>query len=516
MFAISVLLTLSAAALPKIGIGLEGIGGRGLEFVDVMTTSRAWVRLDGSPAKSDQHGWPLEDARVVVFDMRPTMAWAPPMDDPDAYQIDVSGTYHLRFKGVAEVKPAPEVASDITVVNQMHDAKTGLTYADVTLKLGKALMVLDFVGTKGGVKEVKLLRPGYTFTKTPTFHKPFLEALKPFPVLRFMDWLDTNGNNIFYGDPKNTIDWDQRRLPTDATQASSETNKYKKGVAWEYVAELARVTGKDIWVNVPAPASDAYVRDLAKFLKASIPASTKVFVEYSNEVWNWGFLQATYNQMAAEAEVKAGNSPLNNDGNADKFVWRRRRHAKKTVEIGKTFRSVLGERVRPIMSWWAIQPAEYADMLDWLKTTYGEPKNLIDGIAMAPYFNTEKAGPNASVDELIGAMRRSSDESMNMRREMIEVAKKYGLEPMCYEGGPDSGGGNPANIANRIRAMRDPRMEELVYRDIKNNWLDQGGGLFMYFTLTSPYSRYGMWGLTDDVTKTNTPKFRAIRRLLAQ
>ncbi|HSI74089.1 MAG TPA: hypothetical protein VK934_13005, partial [Fimbriimonas sp.] len=332
MFAISVLLTLSAAALPKIGIGLEGIGGRGLEFVDVMTTSRAWVRLDGSPAKSDQHGWPLEDARVVVFDMRPTMAWAPPMDDPDAYQIDVSGTYHLRFKGVAEVKPAPEVASDITVVNQMHDAKTGLTYADVTLKLGKALMVLDFVGTKVGVRDVKLLRPGYTFTKTPTFHKPFLEALKPFPVLRFMDWLDTNGNNIFYGDPKNTIDWDQRRLPTDATQASSETNKYKKGVAWEYVAELARVTGKDIWVNVPAPASDAYVRDLAKFLKASIPASTKVFVEYSNEVWNWGFLQATYNQMAAEAEVKAGNSPLNNDGNADKFVWRRRRHAKKTVE----------------------------------------------------------------------------------------------------------------------------------------------------------------------------------------
>jgi hypothetical protein len=509
----ALIFSLCLTAQAQVGIGLEGIGGRGMEFVDVMKTSRPWTRFDGAPASADERGWPKEDARIVVFDMRPTMAWAPPMDDPDAYQIDVSGTYHLRFKGRAEVRPAPEVARDVTVSTSAFDANTGFSTADVTLAKGKALMVLDFVGTSGGVQDVRLLRPGYPFKNAPTFHKPFLEALKPFPVLRFMDWLDTNGNNVFYGDPKNTIEWDQRRLPADATQISSEA-KGKRGVAWEYVAELARVTGKDIWINVPAPASDAYVRDLARFLKANIPASTKVYVEYSNEVWNWGFLQATYNQMAAEAEVKAGNSPLNNDGNGDKFVWRRRRHAKKTVEIGKVLASVLGARVRPVMSWWAIQPEEYDDMLGWMKATYGEPKKLLYGIAMAPYFNTEKAGPNASVDELIDVMRRSSDESVKMRRDMIAVAKKYGVEAMCYEGGPDSGGGNPANIANRIRAMRDSRMEELVYRDIKNNWQDLGGGLFMYFTLSSAYSRYGMWGLTDDITRTDTPKFRAIRRLL--
>ncbi len=510
-FAVAALLV--AAQEPKIGIGLEGIGGRGLEFVDVMKTSRPWMKEDGSLAKSDAAGWPMEDARVVVFDMRPTMAWAPPMDDPDGYQIDVSGTYKMSFTGKSDVKPAPEVVNDLKIGPLRYEPKTNTTEGQLTLAKGKALMVLDFGSTGGGIKNLRILRPGYGLENAQTFHQPFLDALKPFPVLRLMDWLDTNGNNVFYGDPKNTIEWNQRRLPSDATQTS--TDKFKRGVAWEHVAELARVTGKDMWINVPAPASDAYVKALAKYLRANIPAKTNVYVEYSNEVWNWGFLQATYNQMAAEAEVKAGKSNLNNDGNTDKNVWRRRRHAAKTVEIGKAFTAELGKRALPVMSWWAIQPAEYGDMLAWVMASYGEPKSLLHAVAMAPYFNTEKAGATANVDQLIAAMRESSDESVKMRREMIAVARQYGVLAMCYEGGPDSGGGSPQNIANRIRAMRDPRMEELVYRDLKNNWFDLGGDLFVYFTLSSSVSRFGMWGLTDDITNTNTPKFKAVKRLLS-
>src|SRR5689334_4094242 len=86
-------------AAGKLGIGLEGVGGRALEFVDAMKTSRAWETPDGRrPARTDEHGWPLEDARTVVFDLRPTFAWAPPIDDPDRYQIDVSGRYSLSFR----------------------------------------------------------------------------------------------------------------------------------------------------------------------------------------------------------------------------------------------------------------------------------------------------------------------------------------------------------------------------------------------------------------------------------
>ena len=44
---ITAALLLTPAQSPKLGIGLEGIGGRGLEFVDVMKTSRPWMHADG-------------------------------------------------------------------------------------------------------------------------------------------------------------------------------------------------------------------------------------------------------------------------------------------------------------------------------------------------------------------------------------------------------------------------------------------------------------------------------------
>jgi fibronectin type 3 domain-containing protein len=34
--------------------------------------------------------------------------------------------------------------------------------------------------------------------------------------------------------------------------------------------------------------------------------------------------------------------------------------------------------------------------------------------------------------------------------------------------------------------------------------------MFIYFTLQSAYSRWGMWGLTEDITDLQTPKFGAI------
>jgi hypothetical protein len=500
----------------KVGVGLEGLGGRGLEFVDVMKTSRAWEGFDGKPVPVDERGWPKADARTVVFDMRPTMAWAPPIDDPDQYQIDVSGTYHLRFKGKADLAVGSE-AEGVKVENLKFDEPSGTTTADVVVPKGKALVVLDFKNTNGGVRDVRMVRPGYELDTQQVFHTPLLEALKPFPVIRFMDWLSTNNNHPFYGDAKNTTEWADRRRPDDATQIDANG---KHGVAWEHVIALANETGKDIWINVPVAATDDYIAKLAAQVKKDLNLKAKVYVEYSNEVWNWGFAQATYNKMAAEAEVKAGNSNLNNDGSTDANLWRMRRFGKRTVEIGQIFAKEFGpgslnNRILPVLSWQVVAPDQYGMILSWIKSTYGEPKKVLYAIAGAPYFNTHKASKTASVDELLQAMRQDSDDITKAGRvPVIETATEYGLKALCYEGGPDSGGGDPTNIAHRIRAMRDPRMKDLVLHDMKDNWFDKGGDLFMYFTLTSAYNRYGMWGLTDDITKRNTPKYQAINELM--
>lgn len=516
---LAALLALSITAGPysdRLGIGLEGVGGRGLEFVDAMKTSRHFEGPNGGSVKVDAHGWPLEDARTVVFDLRPAFAWSPPMDDPDAYQIDVSGTYLLSFEGQADLSSGEDPRS-FQIQNKRYDAAKNLTTAELVLPKGRGLMILRFTQTQGGVRNVRVIRPGYPADTKEVFHRPFVKAAGLFPVLRFMDWLDSNSTNPFYGDAKNTTVWFDRKLPEDASQSDLPG---KHGVAWEHVVQLANLTGKDIWINVPIAASDNYVTELAKLLKRDLKPKINIYLELSNEVWNWGFLQATYNRMAAEAEVAKGTSNLNNDGAKDKDLWRRRRYAKRTIELGQIFASVFGweslnKRIRPVLCWQIVIPSQYEEQLTWIDSWYGSPSRFLYAIAGAPYFNTEGAGPNASVDQLIETMRRHSDESaQRFRKPLIETARKYGLKAMCYEGGPDSGGGSTANIANRIRAMRDPRMKELVTRDLVDNWYALGGDLFMYFTLSSGVSRYGMWGATEDITKLDSPKMQALKGIL--
>ncbi|MBC8066025.1 MAG: hypothetical protein H7Y17_14425 [Chlorobia bacterium] len=505
----------SQGGTPKLGAGLEGIGGRGLEFVDVMKTARPWETLDGRPAKVDASGWPLEDARTVAFDMRPTFAWAPPMDDPSGYQIDVSGRYSLSFKGKADLS-AGEDPNSFRIENQQFNAATVETTAELVVPKGRALVIINFRNTDNGVKNVRLLRPGYARDGKSLFTKPFLAAIKQFPAMRFMDWLQSNGTNPFFGDAKNTTEWSDRHVPADAHFGVAGR---KFGVPWEYIVALGNQTQKDIWINIPVAASDDYIRQLAKLMKRDLNPKLNIYLEYSNEVWNWGFLQATYNRMAAEAEVKAGKSNLNNDGETNWDVWRRRRHARRTMEIGQIFASEFGKdqlnkRLRPVMAWWVIAPDHYADMLAWLEKTYGPPRNYLHAVAAAPYFNIHGAPKDASVDVLIAHFRKSSDSSVPHRKAMIDIARKYGLKAFCYEGGSDTGGGDPANVANRIRAERDPRMKDLILHDLRDNWYALGGDLFMYFTLSSAYSRYGCWGLTDDITKLDTPKFQAAREIL--
>ena len=85
----------------KVGVSLEGLseGSRSRPFVDAVITSRAWSQLNGQRlAPVDAHGWPTSDAQLVLFDVRPAFTWAPPIDDPDAFQPDFSGTYSMSFQ----------------------------------------------------------------------------------------------------------------------------------------------------------------------------------------------------------------------------------------------------------------------------------------------------------------------------------------------------------------------------------------------------------------------------------
>ena len=56
-----------------------------------------------------------------------------------------------------------------------------------------------------------------------------------------------------------------------------------------------------------------YLTEFAKMVKTKLDPDLKVYVEYSNEVWNWGFQQAGWmiqSKLAGDAVVASGGVAL--------------------------------------------------------------------------------------------------------------------------------------------------------------------------------------------------------------
>ena len=354
-------------AHPQIGVNLEAVidYARSMTFVDTIKSARKF----GSPAAPwdevaavDEHGWPTGDAGVVVIADTPV--------EPGDYAFFCTGKCDLKL-----------VNTDGSVRGLSYDPGANATWATVTIGDKSKNLFLSFTGTSGGLKNIRLLRPGYALDTKEVFSKEFLAAIAPFSTLRLMDFTHTNNNNI--------VDWKERAAPDDALQSSD------RGVAWEYGIMLANQTKKDLWINVPIRASDDYVKQLATLLKEKLDKDRAVYVEYSNEVWNSGFKQFGLNGDAARAEVAAGEATLNDGGKDDnQYYWAWKRVPKKLLTISAIFKDVFGaeelnKRFRPILASQAANSFMARMQVEYVEKNAGPPSHFIYGIAGAPYISPE-------------------------------------------------------------------------------------------------------------------------------
>jgi len=468
------------AEKPALGINLEHVldYARSMMFVDAMKAARPFGTPDApwdEKAKLDANGWPTEDAGVVV--MADVPVWP--------------GVYTVTFTGRADVAL---VNTPGKVENTGYNRDTNTTTVTITIGDNVDRLFLSFKNTTGGIKNVRVLRPGYAADTKELFTKEFLELIKPFSTIRLMDYLATNNSTV--------KEWAERSKPTDANQSSD------RGACFEYAIALANQTGKDLWVNVPDRASDDYVRELAKLLKSQLAADCVVYVEYSNEVWNTMFKAFHRNHEAAKAEVTAGDKTLTDNGaDSNAYYWGYKRVARKTVEISKIFREVYGDaamntRVRPVLATQAANPFLGRLQIDYINKHHGAPSKYIYGIATAPYMGLGDKVSNRedlTVDDLFashlpGAIAWVKDRNVDY----AAIAKYYGVKLLAYEGGPGLEG--EASVQAKVAANRDPRMADAM-KSYFDAWYSTGGELFMYFNAAGPFGKYGQWGLTDDVRK---------------
>ena len=474
---------------PDIGVGLEGLSdwSRAKMFADAMKTSRAWGNAERPwvhEVATDALGWPTEDAGVIVI-----------ADTPN-----IGGDYRLEFEGRADVRGH----SQIKIEALQHDAATNASTAVVRVPTDATQIFLSFTGTNGGVKNVRLWRQGSDGEST--FNVAFLEKVAPFSTLRFMDFLSTNNSPI--------KQWSDRTTPEYSSQARTQ------GGALEYVVELANVSGKDIWVNIPDQADDDYARQMATLLRNGLTKNQKVYVEWSNEVWNWQFQQATRNLDAAKIEGKKANSILAFDKDTNEGYWAMRRIAQRSVEIGQIFREVFEdenfERVRPVYATQVGYEEVYKQGLSFLKNQYQQPNKVIYGIAGAPYFQVSdelNQKKDLTTDEIFAAIPENMEKNLEFARTLATYAKLHKLRLLAYEGGQHlQDHGDVGNAEAKIAANRDPRMGQEIEKYLRK-WNALGGDLFMYFTLSSGYSKWGSWGLVEDIEKSNA-KYDAVLRVL--
>ncbi len=480
----------STSVVP-LGVNLEGVvdWSRSTMFADAMKHARHWGSVNtpnDEQAPVDADGWPTGDAGVVIMTGVPHMA----------------GVYELSFTGHATV--APVARNDLTtrVQNMIYNAGTNTSTADIVLGPDETQLFLVFTGTSGGVKNVKLMRPGYL--PTDTFSRPFLDRLAMFQALRFMGYSNTNGN------PQ--VNWWDRTLPTSATQ------NHLAGAAWEYVIELANLTGKDPWINIPDQATDYYVRQLATLFKNNLSPDRKLYVEWSNEVWNDIFDQTHRNYDATNAEIATGRSNLNYDGETNQVYLAWRHTARRAKEVSDIFRSVFGDtammtRVRPVLAGQLARPVVITQGLEFIANVFGPPNRYFYAIASAPYFDIDNATRiDLTVDKIFAELPAQVAALKNNELLYTVWAQHYKLKNMAYEGGPGLTGSESLNA--KLAANRDPRMKNLIVQ-LYNDWFSAGGNLFMYVSLTSKWGDSGSWGLNDDITLPTGPKWEALSQIHA-
>ncbi|MDB5349022.1 MAG: hypothetical protein JWN86_269 [Planctomycetota bacterium] len=459
-----------------------------LDFVDAMKSVRDWTGLSGQLVSArDANGWPTSDAQIIVIDDRVNQSWNGP--DPKAVAPDISGTYHLSFHGQALVSP-PNWNVNFTVQNASYDAASNTTMADLVVSPGNPLLIVNFAGTQNsasptgaGVSDVKLIRPGYDPATSQVFTTESLNAMRPFGTLRYLDPSGANNYLWYNGSQVATLDWSQRRLPTDSSQADSYHGKV--AASWEYMIQLANATNTDMWINVPGPATDDYVTQLASLIKngdtvggvyyPGLKPGLKVDLEYSNEVWGGTYQPWAYNTHAASQEVQAGGSALNNDGSTDATVWANRRYLQRTMQITDLFRRVFGPdpsyaTIRPVLGWQERNWTYYVNTFPWFESTFGQPKNWFYGLGNANYW-----GPSdySSVNAIFRSLAANEEGTYATTQNFTTVATYYGMKNVAYEGGP--------SLANQgiygqyaLAAMRDPRMEAMVQTHYLD-WYAAGG-----------------------------------------
>ncbi len=462
-------------------------------FKDVFKMSNAysWTQSGNCSALTfDTDGYPstLPAGCELQALMMNRSAWS---GESGQYVVLYDGTGTLSFDVSG---PAPDAVSVVSSAAGRIVINLSLTYPDG--HYGLWLHIRTSSAAPNNVRNIRVLRPGTeaTYASQP-FTDRFLSSLSGYKAIRFMDWQQTNNSTL--------SSWANRTRPASVSQSGPN------GVAVEYMVALCNTLNADMWINIPVRATNDFVTQEATLIKNSLKPGLKVYIEYTNEMWNGGFNQSTYARaQGAALGITGADWEI-----AEKY------YSQRAVEIFGLWDVVYGVDARTslvrVMASQLANAGVTTTALNWAPPGGTPASQHVDAVAVAPYFcGNVGNGDISSWDSAWAANQATaitsliaycaSDTSSNIHTWQAHhydiIHNTYGLRMIAYEAGQGMVGVGQTNQTDAAfnallnAANNDSRMLGL-YTTFLNQWKADNGQLLMNYTSSYEPTQYGYWGL---------------------
>lgn len=530
----------------RIGMNLSGISDYepGYPFVNVMWGARPWLTRNatgGGPwttqqidkAEFDENGYPLEvplqtggGPAQIVFTVLPNTL--------------KPGPYVLLYEGEGTI-----TASGAT---KMRRSTPGRIELDMAMRPEGVVEEINIRRSVRGnhIRNIRIVPAQYEnedLARRP-FLPEFLEFCRGWHCLRFMDYLSTNNNiEMAWAQRKRQAFYTQIGVGGDALGLFGDpmpawNRKWSSGIALELCIDIANRTQTDAWICVPHLADPDYIRQMAELVKATLDPGLKVYLEYSNELWNWMFLQAQWmlrSKLAADLVVSGGaKPPWKGQRTPDRFVNgivapgagegidHPERIGALFSHCFKIWEDVFSGPARSRLVRVCAVQGHWLDAsrrtLNWVMRNGG-----CDALATSGYFGAgdeiytrwEAAGARLTADQVLDDMRAVIVQEERITRANAEMAKRAGVRFIIYEGGQhlQPKGQVEVSYGGALAAVqRHPAMYAL-YEEHLRNYARHGVDLFCAFNSVSRQgTRWGSWGHLEfyGQSPADAPKFRAL------
>ncbi|NEP61947.1 MAG: cellulose-binding protein [Symploca sp. SIO2G7] len=518
---------IAASATPitlSLGTNLNGIAdwSTQLPFLDAFKSSREWITQCQKRDPGCSNSWSTDEEEKLDLDENGWVKSLPaPEDRPEYTRVAT-----LLFRGVDRYPEGQYVVlydGEGTIEYRFNATKDeaastpGRDVINVTPSKGGIYLIItstDPNKTGNYIRNIRVVEAKYENTyQSEIFNPDFIEKIKKFKALRFMDWMVTNNSQ--------QSEWVNRPKIEDASYA-------RKGVPVEIMVELANRLKVDPWFNLPHMATDEYITKFAEIVKDSLDPDLTIYLEYSNEVWNAQFTQ--FNWVAKNGSIRGEKAPYQSYG-------------VRTAQMCDIWKGVFGEegsRVKCVMGTQTGNPWVAGQVLNCEKWKEAPCyKHGIDALAITGYFSgklgeleyettIESWLDDKNIDEFEKALTQvkngsvldtegSSVEDLGKTfNDYSNIAKEKGLQLLVYEGGSHIVGigkvvHNEKLTEFFIELHRRPEFYDL-YTQMLEAWKDPEGirGLFMNFSDIGKPSKWGSWGVLEHVDQESSPRYNAL------